>query len=45
MALSSTQIKSAAERLHQAEKSRTQIKGDTIQADYGAYGTVSCYFA
>jgi 2-oxo-hept-3-ene-1,7-dioate hydratase len=20
-------------------------KGDTIQADYGAYGTVSCYFA
>ena len=20
-------------------------KGDTIQADYGPYGTVSCYFA
>ena len=20
-------------------------KGDTIQADYGAYGSVSCYFA
>ncbi len=20
-------------------------KGDTIQADYGAYGMVSCYFA
>jgi 2-oxo-hept-3-ene-1,7-dioate hydratase len=42
MALSQDDISSAAERLDRAEKTR---KGDTIQADYGPYGPVSCYFA
>jgi 2-keto-4-pentenoate hydratase len=99
MAMTNDEIRLAAEALHQAEKTRTQIrqlsqqhpglaaavlghpatsvawlankiaphglalepgqvvlagslirpiearKGDTIQADYGPYGTVSCYFA
>jgi 2-oxo-hept-3-ene-1,7-dioate hydratase len=52
MALTTDDIRLAAERLHQAEKTRKQIRqlsldhpGDTIQADYGPYGTVSCYFA
>ena len=54
MALTKDDIRLAAERLNQAEKTRKQIrgsfmrpietrKGDTIQADYGAYGSVSCY--
>jgi hypothetical protein len=42
MALSRDDIRSAAERLDRAEKTR---KGDTIQADYGPHGSVSCYFA
>jgi 2-oxo-hept-3-ene-1,7-dioate hydratase len=33
MPLSTEHIRAAAER-----------KGDTIQADYGAYGSVSCHF-
>jgi hypothetical protein len=41
MALSQNYISSAAERLDRAEKTR---KGDTIQADYGPYGPVSCHF-
>jgi hypothetical protein len=42
MALSQDDISSAAERLHRADK---DPQGDTIQADYGPYGPVSCYFA
>ena len=62
MALMTDDIASAASRLHQAERTRTQIRqlsqdhpSITIddayaiqkawQADYGPYGSVSCYFA
>ncbi len=77
MALSTKDIRDAAERLDRAQKTATAVawlankiaprglafepgqivlagsfirpietcKGDTIQADYGAYGSVSCYFA
>jgi hypothetical protein len=50
MALSQDDIRRAAERLDHAEKTLDDMffetrKGDTIQADYGPYGSVSCYFA
>ena len=67
MALTKDDIRLAAERLHQTEKTRAPLglalepgqvvlagsfirpietrKGDTIQADYGPYGSGSCYFA
>jgi 2-oxo-hept-3-ene-1,7-dioate hydratase len=65
MALSKDDIRIAAERLDQAEKTRKQIRQISldhpditiedsyaiqkawiaIEADYGPYGTVNCYFA
>ena len=47
MALSPDQIRIAAERLDQAEKTKQQIR--QISLDHpgicGPYGSVSCYFA
>jgi 2-keto-4-pentenoate hydratase len=48
MPLTKDDIRLAAERLHRAGSFLRPIetrKGDTIQADYGAYGSVSCHFA
>jgi 2-oxo-hept-3-ene-1,7-dioate hydratase len=48
MALSKEDIRVAAESLHRAGSFIRPIetrKGDTIHADYGPSGSVSCYFA
>ena len=44
MALSPDQIRIAAERLDQAEKTKLQVSLDH-PGIYGPYGSVSCYFA
>ena len=47
MALSTTEIRIAAERLDQAEKTKQQIRQISLDHPgiYGPYGSVSCYFA
>jgi 2-oxo-hept-3-ene-1,7-dioate hydratase len=47
MALSPDEIRIAAERLDQAEKTKLQIRQISLEHPgiYGPYGPVSCYFA